>query len=112
MTFDMGAQTLSTLTTATSSAHDDLGANVRALYDAAAPLESRFNGEGRAAFDRFKADTDEIALELNAALAAVLGGIEGQNVAFVDGEQQMAQETGAAYSGAAFDAARFSSSAR
>lgn len=112
MTFDMGAQTLAQLTTATSSAHDDLGANVRALYDAAAPLESRFNGEGRAAFDRFKADTDQIAVELNAALAAVLGGIEGQNVAFVDGEQQMAQETGAAYSGAAFDSARFSSSAR
>ncbi len=107
MTFDMGAQTLSQLTTATSSAHDDLGANVHALYDAAAPLENRFNGEGRAAFDRFKADTDDIATELNAALAAVLGGVDGQNTAFLDGEQQMAEETGAAYSGAAFDAARF-----
>ena len=108
MTFDMGAQTLSQLTTATSSAHDDLGANVRALYDAAAPLEGKFNGEGRAAFDRFKAETDKVATELNAALAAVLGGIDGQNAAFLDGEQQMADETGAAYSGAAFDAARFS----
>ena len=112
MTFDMGAQTLAQLTTATSSAHDDLGANVRALYDAAAPLESKFNGEGRAAFDRFKTETDEIAVELNAALAAVLGGIEGQNVAFLGGEEQMAQETSAAHSGAGFDAARFSSSAR
>lgn len=109
MTFDMGAQTLSRLTTATSSAHDDLGANVRALYDAAAPLESRFNGEGRAAFDRFKTDTDRIATELNTALAAVLAGIDGQNVAFLDGEQQMAQETGSAHSGAGVDAARFSS---
>ena len=112
MTFDMGAQTLTQLTTATSSASDDLGANVRALYDAAAPLESRFNGEGRAAFDRFKADTDQIATELNSALSAVLGGIDGQNVAFVDGEQQMAQDTSTAHSGAGFDAARFSSSAR
>lgn len=112
MTFDMGAQTLSHLTTATSSASDDLGSNVRALYDAAAPLESKFNGEGRSAFDRFKADTDEIATELNAALAAVLGGIDGQNTAFLDGEQQMAEETGAAYSGSAFDAARFSSPGR
>ena len=107
MTFDMGAQTLSQLSTATSSAHDDLGANVRALYDAAAPLEGRFNGEGRAAFDRFKTDTDQIAAELNAALAAVLGGIDGQHVAFVDGEQQMAEETGTAHAGAGFDAARF-----
>ncbi len=109
MTFDMGAQTLSHLTTATSSANDDLGTNVRALSDAATPLEGRFNGEGRAAFDRFKTDTDAIATELNAALAAVLAGIDGQNTAFLTGEQQMAEETGTAYSGAAFDAARFSS---
>lgn len=109
MTFDMGAQTLSQLTTATSSAHDDLGANVRALSKAAEPLEGRFNGEGRAAFDRFKAETDQIATDLNLALAAVLGGIDGQNVAFLDGEQQMTEETTAAHSGAAFDAARFSS---
>jgi uncharacterized protein YukE len=109
MTFDMGAQTLSQLTTATSSANDDLGANVRALSDAATPLEGRFNGEGRAAFDRFKVDTDAIATELNAALAAVLAGIDGQNTAFLTGEQQMAEETSTAYAGAAFDAARFSS---
>ena len=107
MTFDMGAQTLSQLTTATSSASDDLGANVRALYDAAAPLENRFNGEGRAAFDRFKADTDDIATELNSALTAVLGGIEGMNTAFVDGEQGMAQDTGSMHSGSHFDLARW-----
>ena len=107
MTFDMGAQTLSQLTTATSSAGDDLGANVRALYDAAAPLENRFNGEGRAAFDRFKSDTDDIATELNSALAAVLGGIDGMNVAFVDGEQGMAQDTGSMHSSANFDVARW-----
>ena len=109
MTFDMGAQTLSRLTTATSSAHDDLGANVRALYEAAAPLEGRFNGEGRAAFDRFKADTDQIATELNQALAAVLAGIDGQNVAYVDSEQQMAGDTGTAHAGVDLVAARFSS---
>jgi uncharacterized protein YukE len=108
MTFDMGAQTLSQLTTATSSASDDLGANVRALYDAAAPLENRFNGEGRAAFDRFKADTDDIATELNSALAAVLAGIDGMNTAFLDGEQSMAQDTGSLHSSANFDVARFS----
>ena len=108
MTFDMGAQTLSQLTTATSSAHDDLGTNVRALYDAAAPLEGRFNGEGRAAFDRFKADTDEIATELDSALAAVLGGIDGMNTAFVDTEQNQAADTGSLHSGSNFDVARVS----
>lgn len=109
MTFDMGAQTLSHLTTATSSAHDDLGAEVRKLYDAAAPLEGRFNGAGRAAFNQFKADTDQIATDLNTALAGVLAGIDGQNVAFLTGEQQMADETHTAHSGAGFEAARFSS---
>jgi uncharacterized protein YukE len=108
MTFDMGAQTLSQLTTATSSASDDLGADVRALYDAAAPLENRFNGEGRAAFDKFKADTDDIATELNAALAAVLAGIDGMNTAFVGTEQGQAQDTGSLHSSANFDVARFS----
>ena len=43
------------------------------------------------------------------ALASVLAGIDGQNTAFLTGEQQMAEETGTAYAGAAFDAARFSS---
>jgi hypothetical protein len=109
MTFDMGAQTLSRLLTATGGAHDDLGANVRALYDAAAPLEGRFNGDGRAAFDRFKTDTDTIATELNAALAAVLGGIDGQNTAFVQGEQQMSEDNASAHAAAPFDAARFGS---
>ena len=107
MTFDMGAQTLTRLSTATSSAHDDLGANVRALYEAAAPLEGRFNGQGRAAFDRFKAHTDQIATELNAALAAVLGGIDGQNSAVIQGEQQMVEETDATHAAAPFAAAVF-----
>lgn len=107
MTFDMGAETLSQLTRNTSSAHDDLGAQVHRLAAAADPLEGKFNGAGRAAFDRFKTETDRIATELNLALAAVLGGIDGQNVAFVEGEQQMTDETNTAYAGANFEAARF-----
>ena len=107
MTFDMGAETLSQLTRNTSSAHDDLGTQVHVLAAAADPLEGKFNGAGRAAFDRFKLETDRIATELNLALAAVLGGIDGQNVAFVEGEQQMTDETNTAYAGANFDGARF-----
>jgi uncharacterized protein YukE len=112
MKFAMGAETLSQLSTATSAASDDLGALVRELFAAAEPLQGRFNGTGRAAFDQFKAHTDQIADELDAALHAVLGGIAGQNAAFVQGEQQMVDETRSAHAGAGFDSARFASYAR
>jgi hypothetical protein len=40
----------------------------------------------------------------------VLGGIQGQNTAFLTGEQQMIDETTAAQSSANFESARFSGS--
>ena len=107
MKFAMGGETLTQLTKQTSSSTDDLGALVKQLYEAAEPLQGKFNGAGRDAFDRFKVETDRIAIELNSALAAVLEGIGGQNRAFVQGEQLMVDDTTAAQSGAAFDAARF-----
>jgi len=110
MKFDMGAETLTHLTKQTSSASDDLGSLVKKLAASADPLQNKFNGEARAAFNSFKLRTDDIATELNGALASVLVGIQGQDVAFVSGEQQMADETSAAQAGAAFEAARFSGS--
>jgi uncharacterized protein YukE len=110
MKFAMGAETLTVLTKQTSSANDDLGSLVKQLFAAAEPIQGKFNGAGRAAFDRFKGETDQIANELNSALAAVLGGIQGQNTAFIAGEQQMVDETTAAQGGANFDSARFSGS--
>jgi uncharacterized protein YukE len=110
MKFAMGAQVLTQLTKQTSSANDDLGALVKQLFSAADAIQGKFNGNGRAAFDKFKGQTDQIAAELNSALAAVLGGINGQNVAFVQGEQQMVDDTNSAAAGANFDAARFSGS--
>lgn len=107
--FAMGGEVLTQLTQQTGSAGDDLGALVRQLAVAAEPLEGRFNGAGRAAFDRFKVEVDGISIELNAALSSVLTGIAGQNRAFIEGEQQIADETTAAQSGASFDAARFGS---
>ena len=109
MKFAMGGDTLTQLTKKTSSSNEDLGALVKQLAESAEPLQGKFNGAGRAAFDRFKGETDRIAAELNGALAAVLGGISGQNEAFIAGEQQMVDETSATQSGAAFDAARFGS---
>lgn len=109
MKFDMGGSTLSQLTKKTSSSSDELGALVRELADAAAPLQGRFNGAARAAFDGFHAQSDRIAAELDAALRAVLGGIAMQDAAFLEGEQTMADETRQAVSSSNFDAARFGS---
>lgn len=83
MKFDMEATTLSTLTKKTSSSSDDLGSLVRQLAVAADPLEGFFDGEGRASFDDFKTRTDEIAVEIDAALSSVLMGIAGMDKAFI-----------------------------
>jgi hypothetical protein len=65
--YDMGAETLGVLTSQTTTASDDLGAQVHLLAVAADPLEGHFNGQGRTVFDRFKAESDRIATELDAA---------------------------------------------
>lgn len=58
MKFDMGESTLQTLTRQTSTSSDDLGGLVKELAAAAEPLEGKFNGAARAAFDNFKAHTE------------------------------------------------------
>lgn len=108
MKFAMGADTLSQLGKQTSSASGDLGAQVKALVQAAEPLEGRFNGAGRAAFDRFKAESDQVAVELNQSLAAVLGGIRGMDTSFATGDEQMADDATSAMGTVSFDSARFS----
>lgn len=107
MKFAMGSDTLATLTKRTSSSTEDLGALVRELAAAAEPLQGKFNGAGRAAFDRFKAETDRIAVDLNGALGAVLTGISGMDRSYAEGDTQMADETRAAEGASSFDAARF-----
>lgn len=107
MKFDMGASTLSTLSKQTQGSSDDLGALIRQLIAAAEPLEGRFNGAGRAAFDSFKARADEITAELNSSLRAILGGQSGMDTAFGQGDTEMADNAGSAQASANFDAARF-----
>ena len=107
MKFAMGSDVLTTLTKKTSSSSEDLGALVRELGSAAEPLEGKFNGAGRAAFDRFKAQTDQISVELNSALAGVLTGISGMDAAFGQGDQSMAEETRSTEGSVSFDSARF-----
>ncbi|WP_236967141.1 hypothetical protein [Microbacterium aurantiacum] len=109
MKFAMGADTLSVLTKTTSGSSDDLATLVRQLLEAAEPLEGRFQGAGRSAFDRFKARTDAISGELKASLDAVLVGIGGMNRSFLEGESAMVDSTQSLESGSQFDAARFGS---
>lgn len=109
MKFAMGADVLTQLTKKTSTSTDDLGALVRQLAQAGEPLEGKFNGAGRAAFDQFKAHTDQIARELNSALAGVLGGIAGMDRSFQQGDQDMSEQTRSTQGSVSFDAARFSS---
>ncbi|OEV03418.1 hypothetical protein [Streptomyces oceani] len=108
MKFDMGDQALSSLIKQSRGSSDDLGGLIKELLAAAQPLEGKFNGAGKAAFDRFKANSDEITASLNSALASILGGQSGMEKAFGSGEQESSENAQQAMSAANFDAARFS----
>ncbi|MYR85349.1 hypothetical protein GTY41_12180 [Streptomyces sp. SID685] len=108
MKFDMGAQTLSTLMRDSRGSSQDLGALIRQLVQAAEPLEGKFNGAGRTAFDQFKAHADGITKELNGSLAAILGGQSGMEGAFSSGDQEQGENAKSQMGAANFDAARFS----
>jgi hypothetical protein len=107
MKFDMGAQTLSTLVKESRGSSDDLGTLIRQLVQAAQPLEGKFNGAGRVAFDQFKARADGITQELNASLSAILGGQSGMDSAFGSGVQEQGDNARRQMSAANFDGARF-----
>jgi uncharacterized protein YukE len=108
MKFDMGSSTLSTLTQQTQGSSDDLGSLIQQLIAAAAPLEGKFNGASRAAFDSFKSRSDEITAELNGALGAIVGGQSGMDTAFNTGDTEMSDNARSAEGSANFDGARFS----
>jgi len=111
MKFDMGSSTLSTLSSQSQASSGDLGQLIQQLIAAAAPLEGKFNGAGRAAFDAFKQHSDQITADLNGALAAIIGGQSGMDTAFGQGDQEMADNARTSQAGANFDAARFSARA-
>ncbi|GHD06766.1 WXG100 family type VII secretion target [Zhihengliuella salsuginis] len=108
MKFDMGASTLSTLNQQTAGSNDELGSLVRQLVDAVTPLQGKFNGAGRAAFDNFKARADEISADLNQSLAKIAEGQQAMHVATQTGDQEAADNASRSQGAANFDAARFS----
>ncbi|WP_018565719.1 hypothetical protein [Streptomyces sp. PsTaAH-124] len=107
MKFDMGAQTLSTLSRDSRGSSDDLGSLIRQLVQAVEPLEGKFNGTGRRMFDEFKGRADGIARELNSSLSAIVGGQSGMDGAFSSGDQEQGDNARHHMGAANFDAARF-----
>ncbi|MEU6280432.1 hypothetical protein [Streptomyces sp. NPDC047028] len=107
MKFDMGSTTLSQLGKSTVGSTDDLGTLIKWLIQAAEPLEGKFNGAGKAAFDRFKAHADGITSDLNSSLGAILGGQSGMDTAFGSGDLEMQDNSHHTMGAANFDAARF-----
>ncbi|MFE4870081.1 hypothetical protein [Streptomyces sp. NPDC056682] len=107
MKFDMGSTTLSDLGKNTDGSSTDLGALIRQLIAAADPLEGKFNGAGKSAFDTFKAHADEITGDLNGSLQDILGGQSGMDSAFGSGDHEQESNAHQNMSSANFDAARF-----
>lgn len=105
----MGSTTLSDLGKSTTGSSDDLGTLIQMLIAAAEPLEGKFNGAGKVAFDSFKNRADEITNALNGSLQAILGGQSGMDTAFVTGETESQDNANQNMGQANFDAARFGS---
>lgn len=108
MKFDMGTQVLTSLMSGSQNSSTDLGTLIKALLNAAQPLEGKFNGQGKVAFDSFKLRADGITKELNASLAAILGGQSGMESAFGSGDQEHGDNAKTQMAAGNFDAARFS----
>ncbi|MER5868293.1 hypothetical protein [Streptomyces sp. NPDC002044] len=107
MKFDMGTQVLTNLMSGSRDSNTDLGSLIKQLVTAAQPLEGKFQGQGKVAFDSFKLRADGIAKELNASLAAILGGQSGMEQAFGSGDQEQGENARNTQGSANFDAARF-----
>ena len=108
MKFDMGSSTIATLTQETDGSAGELTALIQMLIAAAEPLEGKFNGEGKVAFDQFKLNSDDVSHALNSALNAILGGQSGMDQSFGEGDQEHGDNSRQAMGAANFDAARFS----
>lgn len=103
----MGSTTLSDLGKNTVGSSTDLGTLIRMLIQAAEPLEGKFNGSGKVAFDSFKRRADEITAALNQSLDAILEGQSGMDAAFGTGDVEQQDNARKNMGAANFDAARF-----
>jgi uncharacterized protein YukE len=107
MKFDMGATALPTLGNETENSSGQLVQLVNQLVRSVEPLEGKFNGRGRAAFQHFKNNTDEIAAALGVALSRIREGQAGMQEAFFTGDEHLESAANKAMGAQNFDAARF-----
>lgn len=105
--WDQGTGTLVSLTRNTGDRGDELAALIKALIVAAEPLAGKFNGPGRAAFDRFKEHSDQIAADLKGRLNRVNTAQAGLEGAFSGGDHEMADGATRKMAGAVFDGSKF-----
>ena len=105
--WDMGRETLTTLTQRTHGSTDELRSLIQQLISAAEPLTGKFDGGGKAAFDTFKAHADQISADLGRGLGSVNTGQAGMNKAFNTGDMTMADDTRSLMGAANFDGAKF-----
>ena len=87
--YDMEAVALSRHADSIDVAYGELTQLVRTFVLSAQPLVRTFSGQGKAAFNRFKTETDQISEDLKVSLASVHEGTQGQDRAFSSGDQEM-----------------------
>lgn len=110
ITFDMGGDVLSTLTTQTSGSSDELVSLVRQLGVADSELQAKFNGAGAIGYVNFKNRVDECANDLSVALHMINQGQSEMDRSVQTGDSELADNATSADGSANYDAARFSSS--
>jgi methyl-accepting chemotaxis protein len=89
---DFGRDTLSTLGRQTEGASTELGDLVRQIAATADDLGTSFSGPGRKAFDELKGRADEVAKELDTALARILTGVTELDTEYTTGMERMGDE--------------------
>ncbi|MGL4744812.1 MAG: hypothetical protein ACRCXL_10560 [Dermatophilaceae bacterium] len=87
--YTMEATALSRHADSIEAAHTELISLLRTFEASAEPLAGTFSGQGKAAFDLFKADTDQIAADLGISLTSVQEGTRAQDLAFTTGDEEM-----------------------
>ncbi|HEY7486511.1 MAG TPA: hypothetical protein VH912_18755 [Streptosporangiaceae bacterium] len=103
----MGQSTLPTLIQRTGGSTDELRSLIQQLIVAAEPLAGKFDGAGKAAFDSFKANSDQITADLGRGLNSVHTGQAGMQKSFTTGDTTMADDTRSTMGAANFDGAMF-----
>lgn len=107
--FDMGGDTLHTLTQQTSGSVDELVSLVRQLGDADTELQAKFNGGGAISYVNFKHRVDQCADDLTQALHMINSGQSEMDRATKTGDSEMSDNSTQADGSANYTAARFSS---